>query len=116
MTTTTTTINTQLVKYSTDDDYFTHCLPDHLLYSDDFYVTERGFYTLQEFSDDQEVQELFDKNQLSDRLMESIDLKIDELFKRDLCPDIFSSEALNELRLSIKQKLETLDLSEAIIY
>ena len=110
-----TTINSQLVKYSASDDYFTHCLPDHLLYSDEIYVTQKGLYTLQEFSDDDEIQELFDKSQLSDGFMQYIDLEIDRLFKRDRSPDVFSSEAIAELKSYISQKLVSLNLEEAVI-
>ena len=90
-------------------------LPEHLLYSDDWYMTAEAYQVLLYFTDDDALQDLFNQNQLSDRAMEDIDLEIDRLFKLYSEPDVFNSEALNTLRSYISQKLASLNLEEAII-
>ena len=91
-------------------------LPPEYLHSEEWYITSIAYKTLLNFEDDDRIQVLFNENQLSDGACQDIDEEIDRLFKRDGCPDIFSSESLNELRIIIAEKLSDLDLTKAIIH
>ena len=108
-------MTTQLIKNTTLQSIFPTQLPDHLLYSEDFYCTKASYDVLLNFTDDNYIQELFDSNQLSDGACQDIDEEIDRLFKRDGCPNVFSGEILEELRSYISQKLAGLNLNTVII-
>ena len=107
-------MTTQL-KYQYHNNYYVWQLPEQYLYSEDCYMTKEAYQTLQDFEDDIMLQDLFNENQLSDGLMQEIDLKINIVFKDFGCPNQFNHTALEELRTYISQKLKDLDLKEAII-
>ena len=65
--------------------------------------------------DDDNIIEAQQEGQYSYGLDEWLDIKIDYLFKKNGSPDIFSEEAIAELRSYISQKLESLDLSIVIV-
>ena len=91
-------------------------LAEYYLNSEELYSTQAGLDVLLNFDDDDNIIVCQEENQYSQGLNEWLDLEIDRLFKRDGCPDVFSSESLNELRIIIAEKLSDLDLTKAIIH
>ena len=91
-------------------------LAKYYLDSEELYSTKAGLDVLLNFDDDDNIIVCQEENQYSQGLNEWLDLEIDRLFKRDGCPDVFSSESLNELRIIIAEKLSDLDLTKAIIH
>lgn len=106
---------TTLVQNTTLQPAFSTQLPEHLLHSDNWYMTAEGYDVLLNFCDDDNIIEAQQNNQYSMGVDEFLDLEIDRLFKRDGSPDVFSGEALEELRSYISQKLAGLNLNTIII-
>ena len=106
-----TTINSRLV----ENTELQVRLPDHLLHSEDYYCTQDAYEILLSFEAEDELEDLFNQNQVSDGLIQEVDLEIDRLFKLYLEPDTFSPKALRELRSYISNLLDGMESSTLII-
>ena len=100
-------MTTQLIINTTLQPSISTQLPEVYLHSEDFYCTQEAYEILLSFEDDDELQDMFNQNQVSDGLIQEIDLEIDRLFKRDLSPDRFSQKTLREIRSYISNLLDT---------
>lgn len=108
-------LSSALIPNTTLQPAFATQLPEYLLHSDRWYMTAEGYAVLLNFCDDDNIIEAQQNNQYSMAVDEFLDLEIDRLFKKNGCPDVFSGEALEELRSYISQKLAGLNLNTIII-
>ena len=100
-------MTTQLIINTTLQPSINTQLPEVYLHSEDFYCTQEAYEILLSFEDDDELQDMFNQNQVSDGLIQEIDIQIDRLFSRDNCPDVFDTSTLRELRSYISNLLDT---------
>ena len=106
---------TTLIQNQTLQSAYVTQLPPEYLHSDDWYITIDAYSKLNDFEDDDELFDIMDHNLLSDGACQDLTLEIDRLFHKYSEPDIFSDEAINELKEFIAKKLDELDLSEVIV-